>query len=218
MELDDFKTAWQSLDRRLQLDNALRLHDLRERARDRTQRRLRPLYWGQFAQILFGLPFVLLATLLWRQGPGAIPVVLAGIVVHAYGLATIVSAAVMLHMIHDIDNAAPVVEIQKRLLRMRAWYVRSGMAVGLPWWFLWVPILMALAGLKGGNLYAQAPSLVWIGLGVGAAGLLATWWFHRWARSPRRPGFSRKMDDMLTGGSLRKALAQIEELRQFEQE
>lgn len=218
MELDDIKTAWQSIDHRLQLDNALRLNDLRERTLDKTRRKLRPVFWGQIAQILFGLLFVLLATLLWRHGTTSIATILAGIVVHAYGLATIISAGVMLGRLHDIDNSAPILDIQKRLLRARTWYVRSGMIAGLPWWFLWVPILMTLVGLKGGNLYADAPSMVWIGLGVGAAGLLATWWFHRWARNPRRPDFARKMDDTLTGGSLRKALAQVEELRQFEQE
>ncbi|MBS0201143.1 MAG: serine/threonine protein kinase [Proteobacteria bacterium] len=218
MELDDIKTAWQSIDHRLQLDNALRLNDLRERTLDKTRRKLRPVFWGQIAQILFGLLFVLLATLLWRHGTTSIATILAGIVVHAYGLATIISAGVMLGRLHDIDNSAPILDIQKRLLRARTWYVRSGMIAGLPWWFLWVPILMTLVGLKGGNLYADAPSMVWIGLGVGAAGLLATWWFHRWSRNPRRPDFARKMDDTLTGGSLRKALAQVEELRQFEQE
>ena len=218
MELDDLKTAWQSIDRRLQLENTLRLHDLRERTLDKTRHRLRPLFWGQVAQILFGLPFVLLASLLWMRGPTALPVILAGIVVHAYGLATIISAGMMLGRLQDIDYSAPILDIQKQLLRARAWYVRSGMIAGLPWWFLWVPILAVLAGLKGGNLYAAAPSVVWIGLGIGAAGLLATWWFHRWARSPRRPGFARKMDDMLTGGSLRKALAQVDEIARFEEE
>ena len=48
------------------------------------------------------------------------------------------------------------------------------------------------------------------------AGLLATWWFHRWARRPERAAFGRKMDDSLTGGSLRKALAQLDELERFE--
>ena len=71
MELDDFKSAWQSLDRRLQLDNTLKLHDLRERKLDKARGSLRPLFWGQVAQILFGIPFVLLAALLWMSQPAA---------------------------------------------------------------------------------------------------------------------------------------------------
>ena len=46
MELDDFKSAWQTLDRRLQLDNTLKLHALRERSLDKARDSLRPLFWG----------------------------------------------------------------------------------------------------------------------------------------------------------------------------
>ena len=46
MELDDFKSAWQSLDRRLQRDDTLKLHELRERKLDKARGSLRPLYWG----------------------------------------------------------------------------------------------------------------------------------------------------------------------------
>ena len=42
MELDEFKSAWQALDRRLELDNRLRLHDLRERTLHKTRGNLRP--------------------------------------------------------------------------------------------------------------------------------------------------------------------------------
>ena len=37
MELDDFKSAWQSLDRRLQRDDTLKLHELRERKLDKAR-------------------------------------------------------------------------------------------------------------------------------------------------------------------------------------
>ena len=44
------------------------------------------------------------------------------------------------------------------------------------------------------------------------------WWFHRWARRPERAEFGRKMDDSLGGGSLRRALAAVDEVRQFERD
>lgn len=218
MELDELKTAWQSLDRRLQQGHALELQGLRERKLDKARGSLRPLFWGQVAQILFGIPFVLLAALLWMSQPASASVVVAGIVVHAYGVLTIIGAGVVLGQMGKIDYAAPVLEIQKQLTRVRTLYVRSGMVAGLPWWFLWVVILMVLAGLTDVDLLVKAPSLVGSGLGIGAAGLLATWWFHRWARRPERAGFGRKMDDSLTGGSLRRALAQLDELKRFEQD
>ena len=137
---------------------------------------------------------------------------------HAYGVLTIIAAGVVLGALRDVDYAAPVLDIQKKLLRARTLYIRSGMIAGLPWWFLWVAILQVLTGLKDVDLLATAPSLVVSGYAIGIIGLLATAWFHRWARRPERAAFGRKMDNSLTGGSLRKALAQLEELQRFEQE
>ena len=215
MELDDFKSAWQAIDRRLELDNRLKLHDLRERTLHKARGSLRPLFWGQVAQILFGIPFILLAALLWMSHPAHASTIVAGVLVHAYGVLTIIGAGVVLGQLGKIDYSQPVLDIQKQLLRARTFYIRSGMVAGLPWWFLWIAILQVLAGLGDVDLLAKVPSLVLSGYGIGIAGLLATWWFHRWARRPERAGFGRKMDDSLTGGSLRKALAQAEELRRF---
>ena len=54
--------------------------------------------------------------------------------------------------------------------------------------------------------------------GVGALGLLATWGFHRWSRRPERAEFCRKLDHSLTGHSLRKAQALLDEVRDFGKE
>ena len=218
MELDDFKSAWQSLNRRLQLENTLKLNDLRELKLDRARGSLRPLFWGQIAQILFGIPFILLASLLWMSQPVHASSIVAGILVHAYGVILIIAAGLVLGSLRNVDYAAPVLDIQKKLLRTRMLYIRSGMVAGLPWWFLWIAILQVFAGLGDVDLLVKAPSLVWIGYGIGAVGLLGTWWFHRWARRPQRAGFGRKMDDSLSGGSLRKALAQLDELQRFERD
>ena len=218
MEFDDIQSAWQALDRRLQRDHSLQLDALRERKLDKARGNLRPLFWGQVAQILFGLPFILLAVVLWNSHPQHASVIVAGAIVHAYGVLAIVAAGVVLGQIGGIDYSAPVMEIQKKLLRARTLYIRGGMLAGLPWWFLWIAILQVLAGLGGVDLLAKAPSLVWIGYGIGIAGLLATWWFHRWARRPERADSGRRMDDRLTGGSLRRALAQVEEIGRFERD
>ncbi len=218
MNPDDFKTAWQALDRKLQLDNELRLHELRGKTADKVRGKLRPLFWGQIAQIVFGAVFVLLAALLWASRPEPASAIFAGVLVHAYGVLSIICAGVVLGQISKIDYAQPVLDIQRQLLRARTFYIRSGMIAGLPWWFLWIAILQVLAGLGDVDLLVKAPGLVWSGYAIGAVGLLATWWFHRWARRPERAAFGRKMDDSLSGGSLRKALAQVDELARFERE
>ena len=218
MELDDLKTAWQSLDRRLQRQNDLNLQLFRQDKLDRMQSGLRPLFWGQIVQILFGVLFVALAALLWMSQPVHGAVIAAGVVVHAYGVITIIAASIVLAQMRRIDPAAPVLEIQKQLARVRTLYIRSGMLAGLPWWFLWVPVLMVLLGLIGVNLSAITPALVSGGLGIGAVGLLGTWWFLRWSRHPSRPRLAQAMENSFTGASLRRAKAQLDELMRFEHE
>jgi hypothetical protein len=56
------------------------------------------------------------------------------------------------------------------------------------------------------------------GMSIGIAGLLGTWWFHRWSRSASRPKLARAMEDSVTGGNLRKAQAILGEISHFEAE
>lgn len=218
MELDDLKTAWHGLDRRLQQQHDLNLQLYRQNKLDRMQSGLRPLFWGQIVQTLFGVLFIALAALLWMSHPVDAAVIAAGVVVHAYGVLTVMAGAVVLAQMRRIDPSAPVLEIQKQLARVRTLYIRSGMVAGLPWWFLWIVVLMVLAGLGDVNLLAKSPALVWSGLGIGGLGLLGTWWFHRWSRHPSRPRLAQTLEDSITGASLRRAKAQLDELMRFERE
>jgi hypothetical protein len=215
MELDDFKAAWQSIDARLQRQHALDLQRFRDDRLQRMRSGLRPLFWGQCLQALFGAGIVVFAAALWSVHPHAVAVIAAGVLVHAYGIACIVGAGVTLHAMSAIDNAAPVLEIQKQLMRVRRAYVIGGMVLGLPWWFLWIPFVMVLAGLAGVDLFARASAFVAWGLAVGVAGMLGTWWVFRWSRRPAR---TRGLDDALSGASLRRARAQLAELERFERE
>lgn len=218
MELDDLKAAWNTLDQRLQRQHALDLHLFRQDKVERIHSSLRPLFWGQILQMLFGLGFIVLAALLWIGKPHGFAMIAAGVTVHAYGVACIILAGMTLGGISGIDHASATLENQKQLARLRRTYIISGMVAGLPWWFLWVPILMVLAGLAGVDVYAQSPATVWFGMAIGAVGLVGTWWFHHWARDPRRPRLARAMDNAVTGSSLRKAQAQLEALKHFELE
>ena len=224
MENDELMAAWSLLGKQLERQSALQWQQLRERRLERIRGSLWPLRIGQVLQILLlGLPFMLLAALLWhRAGHSSatppLPVLLAGIVVHAYGVAITVLAGCTLGMIGKIDYAAPVLDIQKQMEKVRRLYIVNGMVAGLPWWFLWVPIVIALSGLAGVDLYARAPGMVWMGLGIGALGLVATAAFHRWSRDPRRPRLAKALDDSIAGASLRKARLRLEELREFERD
>ena len=218
MELDDFKSAWKTLDARLARDNQLNLQVLRDRRLDKARSSLRPVVWGQVLQMGFGVAVIALGALLWSTRPGVASVIVAGVLVHAYGVACIALAGMTLASLGKIDYAAPVLEIQMQLARVRRLYIIGGLVLGLPWWFLWVPILVVLAALAHIDLSAHAPGVVWGGLAIGAIGLLGTWCFHRWSRSPARPTLAAAVDDAVTGRSLRRARQQLEELQRFERE
>src|SRR3546814_4323881 len=95
---------------------------------------------------------------------------------HVYGIAVIIFGGVMLGRISRIDFSTPVLNLQKQLASVRRQYVIGGMCVGLPWWLLWVPCAMLVfMALFGADFYRNAPAVVWINLGVGVLGLLATW-------------------------------------------
>jgi hypothetical protein len=217
MELDELKLAWRTLDARLQQQEALARHAIHDRQSQRARRRLRPLFWGQLVQMLFGLLVVLFSVAAWTAHRDSTTLVVAGVVMQAYGVAVTIVSGVVLGRLGRIDYTAPVLDIQRQLARLRRDYVIGGMVAGLPWWLLWMPALMLLAGLDG-NVQGMAwlQSWLWNGIGLGVVGLLATGWFHRWSRAPGRAGLARTLEDGLTGRSLRGAQQALDELARFE--
>ncbi len=218
MELDELKSAWQVLDRKLSRESAINLALYRDRKLDQVRSSLQPLRRQLVAQLLAGIGIILFTGYLWSTQPTAISIILAGVAVQLYGIACIISAGVVLSGIRSVDYSGSVLEIQNRLARVQRAYVLAGIVAGLPWWFMWVPFLMVLAQFGGVDLYANAPSVIWGGLGVGALGMLASWWLYSYSRDTSRPRLNRWVDDAMTGRSLRKAQGQLEEIRRFEQD
>lgn len=220
MELDDLKSAWKDLDRRLGEQHAIGVRMLRERRLDRLRRGLRPLAWGQSFQILVGIAGSLFFAAFWITHLHQPALLASGLVMHLYCIGLIVLGAVMVTQIARIDYAAPVVAIQHRLLRLRRTYALYGaVLLGLPWWFLYVPLVIVLAGMgSGADLARNAPAFICIGLAGGAAGLAASLGFHRWAHRPGGERLGRAVDDGMAGGSIRRAQRMIDELLRFERE
>ena len=216
MELDDFKQAWLVLDRRLEQQKALNLQVFRDGRLNKLRRGLRPLVWGQAVQMVIGALGLLLFAPIWIAQRDIVSVVLAGVTVHVYCIGLIAFGAVIQSQVARLDYSAPVLVIQRQLLKLRKTYSIGGaLVVGLPWWFLTAPILVVLTR---GAIMLNAPSVIWSQLAIGVVGLIATFWFHRWSRQPQRAEFGRKLDDSTAGGSIRRAQAAIDELARFEQE
>lgn len=216
MELDDMKLAWQSLDHRLEKQHALNVQVFRDTRLDKMRRGLRPLIWGQALQMIIGISGLLVLAPIWIAHWHDPAVLMAGVVMHVYCVGLIVFGGVVQVTIARLDYAAPVLLIQRQLLKLRRTYgIGGAVVVGLPWWFLTAPLLVVLTR---GAIMQNAPAVIWLQLAIGAGGLLATWWFHRWAHRPERATLARSLDDSAAGGSIRRAEAAMHDIARFERE
>lgn len=219
MELDELKQVWQELGRKLDRqhqDEKLRLREERGR---RLRSGLRPLVWGQALQMAAGVALTIWGALFWSAHAQATHLIAFGLILQFYGIALIGCAAWVQARVAAIDYAAPVLTLQRRLAAVRNAYVRGGLGVGLAWWLLWMPVLAAiLMSLFGADVYRNAPSLFAIGGAVGVAGLLASLGFLHWSRQPQRPRLAKAVEDSVSGVSLRRAQALLEEIERFERD
>lgn len=216
MELDDFKDAWKTINQRLDAQAAIGLRLFQESRFDALRRGLRPLVWGQAVQIVIGVLIAAWGAGFWTAHRDVPHLLIAGLLVHATGVSMIMFGALMEALIARIDYSAPVLTVQRQLAQLRKVYVRGGLAIGLPWWLLWIPFLIVLFGYAGADLYEHAPSVIYSSIAVGIAGLLGTWWFVRWAGM--RPRLADRLERGAAGGSLNRAQGIIEEIARFERE
>lgn len=218
MELDELKATWQALDRKLQQSNAIQLQLFKDGRLKNMRAGLRPLFWGQIVQILFGVLTILLGISFWSQHRDVAHLFCTGLILHIYGVLTIITAGITLGKIRSIDYAAPVLSIQKHVASVRRVYVGSGIVVGYSWWLMWIPFAVVVFDYLGVDIVTVAPEFVFISIAVGIVGLLAMWGLHRWASSSRSGKFGQRYAESLSGGSLRRAQRVLDEVKQFETE
>ena len=213
MELDELKQAWQTLDRRLARQHDIQWQLLRDRKLDKVRGHLRPLIWGQVMQVLLGIGLILLGVGCWSRNPDAPVLFATGIAVHVFGVVNIILAGMTMGRIAGIDYSAPVLTIQKQSARLLQVYLINGNVCGMSWWVAWLPVTMAFAGLAGIDLARQAPGFISIGIAVGAAGLVATWYYLRWSQRRAADG------DVGDGGDgIRRSRRLLDEIARFESE
>lgn len=208
-EIDVLRRAWQALDQRLALETNWREHAWRERQLGLACASLRPLAWGQALLAAFGIAMIVLGVSAWTDARGNPVVVAAGIAVHVYGVLTLIAAGSTLARLRSIDYAAPVLAVQQRLGDLRRWYVGWSRFTGLAWWLLWMPFVICLSRPEAAPLQPGQAWFLAAGLVVGLLGLLGTWLFHRWSRSPRRAALGQRLDDAETGRSILNARAAL---------
>jgi serine/threonine-protein kinase len=218
MELDDFKQAWQSLDRRLEQQHVLNLQLFHDGQLDKTRRGLRPLKLGQGVQILVGAMLMLLAAPFWVQHRDTPHLLTDGLLVHGYGLISILFAARTLYLINRVDYAAPVLTIQQQLGELRAWCIRCSLWFSVAWCFFWIPLLLLFFYWLGADVWVTAPLVVYALIASGFASLGLACGLIRWSRHPRRSRLAKYLEDSFAGFSIRRAQAHLDEIARFTKE
>ena len=219
MELDDMKTAWLVLDRRLERQEALNLRTFREGRLDRLRASLRPMLIGRIVQILAGAILAMTFAPFWIEHLATPHLVVIGASLHAYALLLIIGGARDLFLIRRIDYAAPVLEIQQRLTELRAWLLKSAPVFGVAGCFIWVPfVLWAFMVLFGADIYAHAPEVVYWLLASSAVCLVPMLLVLRWVRRPGRSKWAAMLELSVIPGSVYKAQRFLDEIAAFARE
>jgi hypothetical protein len=215
MELDDMKLAWQTLDRRLELRNALDLDMFKERKFDKIKSGLRPLVFGQILQIALGVLLTGMSAPFWFEHMQTPHLLLYGLSLHAYALMMIVFAARDLYMIFSIDYASPVLDIQKRIAELRAWHLRIGPIFAITGSVVWMPMALMVFYWLGADVWVYSPNFVYwlVANSVVCVGLV--YGFFRWSRSSRSK-FARSLEEGAAGRGVSRAEAVLAEIARFE--
>jgi len=219
IELDDLKSAWQSLSRNLERQNALTLHQLRENKRTRFRIGFRPLVIGQIIQIIFGAFLAVCGGSFWVDHFGVAHLMVYGISVHLYGIMLIVFAARDLFLIKRFDYAAPVLVLQKQIADLRGWHNRAALWFGVTGCFIWIPLIMMIFHGLGADIWRRNPEVVgWFVLSGGVIPVAILYAIVAWSRRPGREKFAQCLEDSSAGGSVRRAQTILDEIAQFERE
>lgn len=220
MELDEMKQAWQRMEARQQELETLLLKDVHERQRDKARASVRWTLVWQALEVVGWLLFVVWVASFWVAHRQTTHLLVMGLVLHAYGIAAIWSGVTqwfLLSRIYWLD--APVLATQRRLAQLQRFRFYSTLALGLPWWCLWLIFCtVGMVWLSGVDIYAGASlAWYWMTLGVGVIGMgVCVWLARRMAgRTIRSPLLRRMVEDM-SGRSLLRASRRLDELAQFE--
>ncbi len=216
MELDDFRAAWRALDTKVAIHQQLHVELLREHRLDTVRRGLRPLMFGQCLQLLLGVAVTVLGVACWTRNVHVPGLLIAGITLHGFGVLTAVMAGLTMGLAASIDYAAPVVTIQRQMARLLKFQTLNSSLCAWPWWIMWVPVVLGVAGLDRHDPAAGTPLWIWVNLAVGLCGLLATWaWTARHSHAADADPYRDRCDGF---DGIRRGRRLLDEIADFERE
>ena len=218
MEPEELQSIWHSIERRLERENAIDIARLRHDKLQNTSKDFRSVKLNQTLQMLFGIALLFPMAFFWMSRPHALSVIVSGVIVHAYAVGCIITAALTLHHTRGIDFTEPILQIQQHLARLRRSYAISSLVAGHAWWFLWMPLLIVFIGFFRVDLYARAASVIWYGIAIGLAGSLLSYALYAFTSKSKNPNLRKHAATFVFGTALQHAQAQLDEIQRFEQE
>jgi hypothetical protein len=220
MELDDLKTAWQQLEHRVEVAEA-GLHEYRkERTVGAFRRLLRRLTAGQAIQAILSALAIAVAAPFWIVHRHIPHLLIAGLALHVYGVAMICVCVTQIAVIGHLYCTESVVKCQRRALELQRLRILANLALGLPWWVLWIAATMVGAErFMGIDLYAASPGWIQLALLIGLGGIAASVAVARHlASNPPQSKAVRNFVDSLSGCGLARAIRQFDEIERFADE
>jgi len=151
----------------------------------------------------------------WLEHRGTPHLMLAGLMLHAYGVMMIIFAGRELVLLGRIDTAAPVLIAQRQFAELRAWHLRANLVFGITSCVIWIPLLVVLFTWVGADVWALDPNgATWLLANIVIA-LVLLLGFLRWTSKPSR--LAKAFEQTLVGRRIRKAQDVLDELARFEQ-
>jgi len=217
-ELDDLKLVWQNLNRNLERQHTLALHQFKQSKLDRFRSGFRPLVIGQTIQIICGALLTAVSARFWWNHIGTPHLMVYGILLHAYGIMLIVFAVRDLVLIQAIDYDAPVVAIQKQIARLRAWHLRAGIWFAVLGCFIWTPLMLMIFCGLGVDVWMVKRDVVYWFVFSSFVCLALTYGLVWWSRRPGQTRLATYLRESSAGRSVNRAQAVLEEIERFERE
>lgn len=219
MELDDLKGAWTELDRRLERVEHIVIADRTTRRFSAARRVMGWLGAWQTIQALTWIVVIAFVAPYWIAHRHVPHLLIAGLALHLYGIVSIGTAILQLLVIGRTWHTAPVVTFQKRIAALGRLRIICNLALMLPWWVLWVAVLMiGVEALSGIDIYAHQPAWILGNIAFGLVALAVCLWLARRVAdrpSASRPKWMQGIVDDLAGKSLRRVARDLDEVEAF---
>lgn len=217
MEFEELKSAWQQLDQRISAVEANEAIRATEHKLGRTQHAMNRFMRLVIFELAGAIVLALLIAVAWNA-PGDRPSVMISTIVLQAGAALLLASAVwQLKAIRELDYAAPVLTLQRRLQTLKAHRVHVTRWTLLLSPLLWTPLAITAAHAFLGIGLTELFGLPWIlaNLAFGVAFVPFAIWICRGIERRWTAPWAQRIADDIAGRSLVAAIDSLGELDRF---